>query len=105
MATLYITEFVAQPRDGNGQVVNSAEWPPIAEQTVAIGAGSAQSAALNAKTRFVRLHADAICSIAVGANPTAAATNARMAANATEYVGISKALAEAGCKIAVITNT
>jgi len=52
---------------------------------VAIGAGSVQSSAFNAKTRFVRLHADAICSIEFGTNPTAAATTARMAAGQTEF--------------------
>jgi hypothetical protein len=58
------------------------------------------SAAFNAATKIVRLHTDAICSVAFGAAPVAAATNARLAAGATEYFGVSP-----GSKVAVITNT
>lgn len=100
MATLYITEFALM-----GQVPNSAaqmpQQPPLAEQTVTIGA-STQSAAFNAKTRFVRLHTDAICSVEFGTNPTATAANARLAANQTEFHGVP----EGGAfKVAVITNS
>lgn len=101
MTTLYITEYAFL-----GQVPNNAaqmpQEPPIAEQTVAIGASSAASSAFNAKTRFVRLHTDAICSVKVGVSPTAAATNGRMAANQTEY----RAVPEGGqYSVAVITNS
>ncbi|MBP9714802.1 MAG: hypothetical protein KBD60_14140, partial [Sterolibacterium sp.] len=75
--------------------------PSITEQTpVVIGGGSLQSAAFNGATRVVRLHTDAICSVAFGANPTATANTKRMAANSTEYFGV-----EPGHKVAVITNT
>lgn len=74
--------------------------PPVAEQVVAIGVASAQSAAFNAETRMVGIHADAICSVAFGVNPTAVATNRRLAANSTEYFEVI-----AGHKVAVITNT
>lgn len=99
MAVLYITEFAA-PAVVSGKVAPVGAQPPIAEQTVAIGAGSVQSAAFNAATRFVRLHTDAICSISFGSNPTATATKARMAAGQTEYYGVN-----ASDKVAVITNT
>jgi hypothetical protein len=98
MATLYIAEFANIARD-QGQGVQATPLPPLAEQTVAIGAGSAQSTAFNAATVFIRAHADSICSIAVGANPTATAGNARLAANQTEYFAV-----RAGDKIAVIQN-
>jgi len=55
----------------------------------------------NAKTTFVRLHTDAICSIKFGVNPTASATTARMAAGRTEYHGVPLGQAY---KVAVITN-
>jgi hypothetical protein len=58
------------------------------------------SAPFDPRTKFIRVHTDAICSIAIGVNPTAVATEMRMAANQTEYFGVG-----ANSKIAVITNT
>jgi len=100
MATLYITEFDGRAQGVNGHVAAAYMQPAPAEQTVAIGAGSVQSAALGASTRFVRLMADAPCSVAFGANPTATATKMRLAANVPEVFGVVP-----GQKIAVITNT
>ena len=100
MATLYIAEYERMGVSSRGIAVPVALGPPLAEQTVAIAGASAQSSAFNASTKFIRVHTDAICSVLVGSNPTAAATNQRMAADATEYFGVSS-----GDKIAVITNT
>ena len=94
MAKVYITEFVSID-------LNVVREPPLAEQTVAIGGSAVQcSNAFHASTRVIRVHTDAICSIAVGGNPTATASSRRLAADTTEYFG-----AEGGQKIAVITNT
>lgn len=102
MATLYITEFVDCPRDGQGRALGQfANQPPIAEQTVAIAVGSNQSAQFNSATKFVRVHADVICSIEFGTNPAATATKARMAAGQTEYFGVNAN----ATKIAVIQNS
>ena len=103
--TLYIAEYQDWPSTGtatgNFQVVRD---PPIAEQTITIGASSAKSNAFNPQTRIVRLHSDSVCSIAIGpqATITAAATNQRMAANQTEYKLVVN---NAGHGVAVITNT
>lgn len=101
MATLYITEYAYM-----GQVPNSAaqipQEPPIAEQTVAIGVSSAASSNFNSKTRFIRVHTDAICSVSVAIGPTATAAKGRMAANQTEYRGVPEGGQYA---IAVITNS
>jgi len=104
MATLYITEFAKQGRDAAGYINQNAtpEEPPIVNQTLAIGAGSLASAAFNAGTGIIRLHTDAICSVEVGATPTASATTRRMAANTTEYICVKPG---SGFKVAVITNT
>lgn len=100
MAVLYIAEYPAFPVR-QGSVIQAPSDPPIAEQTVAIGGSSAQATnAFNAKTRVIRIHTDAICSILIGANPTATATKARLAAGQTEY-----RVVQPGDKIAVITNT
>lgn len=100
MATLYVTEF-SGIGSGNKTDIQAAACPPLAEQTVAIGGSTAQSAAFDAATKVIRVHTDAICSVKIGgANPVAAATNARLAANQTEYFRVN-----AGDKIAVIQNT
>jgi len=98
MATLYIAEYPA-PKLVQGSYFQAPKDPPLAEQTVAIGGASTQSAAFNTKTRLIRIHTDAICSIAVGSNPTATTGKARMAAGQTEFQAVNP-----GDKIAVITN-
>jgi hypothetical protein len=99
MAVLYVSEHaeLVVHQGGGGQALSE---PPIVEDTVAIGGTSAQSDAFNAKTRFVRIHTDAICSILFGANPTATTANKRLAANQTEIFRVTP-----GDKVAVITNT
>lgn len=100
MAVCFISEYPGGSQSGiHGQVAAVME-PEITTQTVAITAGSVQSAAFNAGTRMVRVHVDAVCSILVGSNPTALATSKRLAANQTEYFFVSP-----GHKLAVITNT
>lgn len=100
MAKVYITEYRALRFDANNNGMAVPEEPPLAEQTVAIGGASAQSSAFNGSTTVIRVHTDAICSRAIGANPTATADTARMAAGQTEYLGV-----KGGHKIAIITNT
>lgn len=99
MATLFVAEFSKLFTEANGPG-QMGQCPPIAQQTVAIGVTTASSSAFNNATRCIRVHTDAICSIAFGAAPTATATTMRMAANQTEYFGV-----QAGDKIAVITNS
>jgi len=102
MAKVYIEEYKEMAKIQSSKADLAApQEPSIVEQTpVAIGVGSAQSAAFNEQTRFVRIHTDAICSIKFGDNPTATADSKRLAANATEYFGVVP-----GQKVAVITNT
>jgi hypothetical protein len=101
MAVLYITEYehlaVNRLTGGASQI---AQDPPIAEQTETITGASTQSNAFNGNTNFIRVHTDVICSIAIGANPTASATTRRLAADSTEYFGV-----QGGWKVAVISNT
>lgn len=102
MAFLYVAEFSELPISDNGTPLVGMT-PAIAEQKLAVGVGSVASSAFNPLTRFVRLHTDAICSVAfaaAGATATAAVTNARLAANQTEYFGV-----QGTGTVAVITNT
>lgn len=102
MATLYIREHTKQARDANGVETSVPSYPSNAEQTVAIGAASAASAVLQPSTTEVVLCSDAVCSIAVGASPTATAANWRLPANTPVTIGVPP---NSGYKIAVITNT
>jgi hypothetical protein len=92
MSFLYITEFAEEQIGPAGRVGQMAQEPPIAEQAISNTGGNVQSAAFNAKTRIVRLHADSICAIEFGTNPVAVAAGgsgtARMSANQTEYYGV-----------------
>jgi len=76
MATLYIQEYAKLAVDDMGKPVQIGQEPALASQTVAIGGASVQSAAFNARTKFVRLHTDVICSVKFGANPTATTSDA-----------------------------
>lgn len=100
MAIVDITEYEKLASDMTGKTVAGGQEPSITNQQVAITASSTQSNAFDAKTNFVRVHADAPARISVGANPTASATTQRMAAGQTEYFGVKP-----GHKIAVITTT
>jgi hypothetical protein len=100
MAILDITEYQELTASGRGHMVPAGQEPALLNQQVAIGASSVQSSVLSDTTRFVRLHADVACRIAIGANPTAASTSMRIGAGGTEYLG-----ARPGLKIAVISTT
>jgi hypothetical protein len=102
MATLYIGEYADALMLIGSRPIAAPQEPPVAEQTLAIGAGSVASAAFNVKTKFVRLHADAICSVAFDTAPTATAANHRLAQNQTELVGVPLGQ---NYKVAVIVNT
>lgn len=107
MATLYVSEYAnvaaVGHTSGPAAVPGQAPLEPsLAEQTVTISGSHAESAAFNDKTTFIRVHTDAICSIAIGVSPVATTSMKRLAANQTEYFGVA-----AGYKfvISVITNT
>lgn len=100
MAVVYITEYANLPLDAQNRVLHIAKEPGVTTQTVTIGGASAQSAAFNSLTRYIRVHVDAVCSIAIDSNPTATTSKARMAADTTEYFAVTP-----GHKLAVITNT
>lgn len=101
MATLYVAEYAALATPESGGNCQVAMEPPIAEQTVAIGGASATlPTAFSKGTKYIRVHTDSICSIAIGPSPTATTSLKRLAANQTEYFGVQK-----GWNTAVIANT
>ena len=100
MSTLYIEEFAELAIAKNGQVIQAGQQPAVTTQAVTISGTSAQSAAFNARTRFVRLHTDGIISYLFGADPTATTAKPRMGSGQTEYFAVRP-----GLKVAAITNT
>ena len=97
MATLYISEF-QRMGDDDRSVAQIAECPPLAQQAITISAVSAQSAAFNTLTRFIRVHTDTACWLEWGASPTATTSKMPFPADATEYFGVIP-----GQKVAGIT--
>lgn len=107
MTKLYVSEYarLTETYGPGGVPAQAPEEPPIATQVVDYSAGTAVSSAFNAKTRFVRIHADSICSVKFGTGSLAAAatTDPRMAADQTEFRGLPKD--GSITKVAAITNT
>lgn len=98
--TLFVTEF-SSIRNARSALDPVAAVPPLAEQTVAVGGTSAQSAVLNIATGIVRLHALANCCVSFGASPTATVASMRLAAGSTEYFSVTP---NSSLKIAAIAS-
>ncbi len=96
MATLYIEEYTSLARDGEGHKVPVA-GELVAAQKKAIGAASADSNALNARTEYVVLTADAVCQWEEAASPTADANSRFLSAGSARAFQVT-----AGNVIAVI---
>lgn len=97
---LFIAEYADIAETVRG-AAHAPKDPPLVEQVVSIGGGTAQSAAFSSATRFILITTDTICSVLVGGtNPVATTSSHRMAADQTEYRGVV-----GGDKLAVIGNT
>jgi hypothetical protein len=102
MAFVYVTEYSQLGMYENVQI---PQEPYIADYSIAIAVGTTVGPVFNIATRFVRIHADAVCSIRIAPavpSPTVAATNQRFAAGQTEFKGVPQ---NAGYCVANITNT
>lgn len=100
MALADISEYTRMARDSENNVIQTGSEPARITQQVGVTGVSAQSAAFDSATKFVRIHVDVPTRIKFGTNPTATATDPRMAAGATEFFGVLP-----GQKIAVILTT
>jgi len=99
MAKVYISEYKTLTRDNRGHMLPGGQEPAAIEQNVEISGGSLQSEPFGENVRFVRIHAEASCSLLFGADPVATTDVKRMPAGATEYFGV-----QPGLKLAVISN-
>lgn len=98
---VYVAEYADLKPIDSGRWLPVGHEPCVAEQALVTGGTTAQLASpFNAKTKFIRVHAATIVSIAIGANPTATTSTKRMAAGATEYFSV-----EPGHTLAAIDNT
>jgi hypothetical protein len=99
VAKLYITEFTDIARNFNSGPMAAPAAPPVASQAVTFTT-TTQSAAFNVATKLIMVQADAICSVEIGADPTATVNSMRMAAGETRFYGVTP-----GHKIAAVTNS
>lgn len=101
MASLYITEF----NSVGPERTQIAQWPAVTTQKLTVGSET-KSAEFQPSTRLIRVHTDAICSIEISSESAsgtwvaATTSSARLAADATEYFGVSP-----GDKLSVVSNT
>lgn len=101
MSTMYVSEYADLAYISNGVYVMGGFEPRLAANNVTFTGTPGSSSPFNAKTRYVRLHPDAICSIRITTVGTAAATtDARMIAGQTEYFAVNP-----GDTLSVIANT
>lgn len=101
MGILYISEYEQLAPSPMGHVGQIAQEPPIATQAVTFSTATASSA-FNAKTRFVRLHTDGICSYVFDTAPVATTSDSRMVAGQTEYHGVP---INQSYKVSAVSNT
>lgn len=100
---LEIVEYANLATDARGRAIAAGEEPAVARQSVTVAGSSTDSAAFAENTRFVRLHAVEAVRIDWGSSPTAsAASQFRMEANQTEFVGVNPAVS--GMKLATFTG-
>lgn len=99
MAKIYITEH-DRPSVSYGNLMPVVKMPPIATMTAPIAGTTTQSSGFGTTTFMICIHADTICSVEFGSNPTATTSSRRIASNATEYFEVTP-----GHKVAVISNT
>lgn len=95
-ASCYVGEFAQT----GGAFVQVARQPGVKDQAaIAVSGTSAQSAAFNTNTTFIRINCDAVVSFLFGGNPTATSDNARLPTGVVEYFQVI-----AGQKVAFVTN-
>lgn len=89
MAICDITEYEELAIDAKGQVIPIGLEPATANNPVAIGVAT-QSAIFNARTKFIRVGADAPCRVEIGIDPTAVDNvSKRIGAGGVEYFGVA----------------
>ncbi|NIT58414.1 MAG: hypothetical protein GWN00_19960 [Aliifodinibius sp.] len=101
MATMYIREYKYLTRDEGGNVIQAGQEDGFAAGQSVTFTTSAQSAAFQDTTRFVRISCDAEAFLDFGSNPTAATTDGiNVQADTPEFFGV-----QPGQKVAAYDGT
>lgn len=108
MATLYVREYqgIGNTKNVTGIGLSNlptqgAQEPGVDQPIININPSTTPSVPFAPTTQLVRLHTDAVCSVAFGPPGTIATTsNARMAQNQTEFFSVIP-----GHVVSVIANT
>ncbi len=87
MAIINITEFSDISKDSGGNPVLVGDMSIVIASSITTFT-TAASKALDTRTRFIRVIADADAYIIVGDSPTATASDTRLEANVAEYFGV-----------------
>ena len=85
---LFLTEYTSAARDTYSYAIAAGMEPSIAEQALTVSGSTTQSAAFNAMTSFVMVHAQEATCLAWGTNPTATTAKQRIGAGETRFYGI-----------------
>jgi len=100
MSKLYISEYADLASGvGSGGTAQIVSESAVATQVVDFSGGVVSSNAFNARTRIIRIHTDAICSVRFDGSASTT-SHMRMVADQTEYFGV-----QPGSKLSVIANT
>ncbi len=86
MSELIVTGYEYKATDAKGREVEAGEEPATEVQNQTVGVAAVSFTAFNARTRFVRLHAEAACHISF--TGTAAGEITKLAAGQTEFFGL-----------------
>lgn len=100
MAVVDVSEYDRMPVDAQGAYLQTGLEPAKVVQQLAISGSPANSAAFDQGTKFIRVHTDGAIRYQVGPTAVASATDARIAANTTEYFGVRP-----GARISIIQTT
>lgn len=86
--TIHVHKFSGLNITG-GARLPTLQAPALGRDVLTPTASSQQSAAFGDGVNFVRVHTDAACLVAIGADPDAVTEGWRMAANQTEIFGVA----------------
>ena len=87
MAFLYTLEFDELEKDANGQVIQVAGVPALAQTRTDFNSATA-GPTFNSRTRFVRVVADTACLLEFGGGEATAGSAVYLPANAYEYFAV-----------------
>jgi hypothetical protein len=99
VAVVNVAEYAVLATNANGGI-QIPLGTPLTTYDVAVGSSATAGPILNLTTKMVRMNTDVSCRVRLDTSNNVTATDARMAANQTEYWGVPGP----GFMISVITS-